>query len=397
MRGKVVVFLGGVMLFSTPPAMAATTCSDCEHRCTGAPAFLRKGCAEACSMFCRILSATSPPGWDQARETVATIGGRPIAFAASPFPSAEGLWRGVKSLAIPLVARWKTSDRRADLRRRLLEYGIEVKQQEHSTSLANALASAFEYALVPYLLAQPKVARQVLRKRDPRGLRISRKHLAYLALHGLFLCSGESGPKLSPLLQAAGWLQKEGTFEERHWPFAAWDPTSKQYRSCLEAAVDGTPSQAAEASRHFLVDQFFYLPGGSRRNRASARRPGDIRAIVARGYPVVLSVFAFGGRGWKSALVETPPEATSGDVHTVLIVGFDHPKKQLLFVNSWGPGWGDHGFGYLPYRYVEKFALEGMFVRSVRIVGQEPEAPEPSHPNETAPAPKEAASPPAAP
>jgi C1A family cysteine protease len=38
--------------------------------------------------------------------------------------------------------------------------------------------------------------------------------------------------------------------------------------------------------------------------------------------------------------------------HAVLFVGYDNKTKRLLFKNSWGTGWGENGFGYLPYEFV---------------------------------------------
>jgi C1A family cysteine protease len=54
--------------------------------------------------------------------------------------------------------------------------------------------------------------------------------------------------------------------------------------------------------------------------------------------------------------------------HAIVAVGYDDNKKvtnrnggdettgALLFRNSWGPDWGDGGYGWLPYKYV----LEGL-------------------------------------
>jgi hypothetical protein len=38
--------------------------------------------------------------------------------------------------------------------------------------------------------------------------------------------------------------------------------------------------------------------------------------------------------------------------HTVLVVGYDDSTNEFIFQNSWGPLWGDCGFGYLPYQYI---------------------------------------------
>lgn len=57
------------------------------------------------------------------------------------------------------------------------------------------------------------------------------------------------------------------------------------------------------------------------------------------------------------------PYPSNGDAleggHAVLAVGYDDQKKigstkgALLIRNSWGSGWGDHGYGWLPYAYIE--------------------------------------------
>lgn len=81
--------------------------------------------------------------------------------------------------------------------------------------------------------------------------------------------------------------------------------------------------------------------------------------VVSFGFPVY------------SSLTQSPyvPYPTSMDKlqggHAVLAVGYDdnvqiegaHGKKAnegcLIFRNSWGVGWGEDGYGYLPYKYVE--------------------------------------------
>jgi C1A family cysteine protease len=37
--------------------------------------------------------------------------------------------------------------------------------------------------------------------------------------------------------------------------------------------------------------------------------------------------------------------------HAVLAVGYDHTRRLIIFRNSWGRTWGDHGYGYLPYAF----------------------------------------------
>ncbi len=43
--------------------------------------------------------------------------------------------------------------------------------------------------------------------------------------------------------------------------------------------------------------------------------------------------------------------------HAVTLVGYDDEKMRFKFINSWGEGWGESGFGYLTYGFVTEFPL----------------------------------------
>lgn len=50
-----------------------------------------------------------------------------------------------------------------------------------------------------------------------------------------------------------------------------------------------------------------------------------------------------------------PPVA----VHSIGYAGFDFDSNCFLFPNSWGPRWGDQGFGFLPFGYLSRSLVEG--------------------------------------
>ena len=47
--------------------------------------------------------------------------------------------------------------------------------------------------------------------------------------------------------------------------------------------------------------------------------------------------------------------------HAVFFVGYDDNISCFKFKNSWGPEWGDKGYGYLPYEYLLKGLLTDMW------------------------------------
>ena len=38
--------------------------------------------------------------------------------------------------------------------------------------------------------------------------------------------------------------------------------------------------------------------------------------------------------------------------HAIVAVGYDDQTQRFKFRNSWGTGWGDQGYGYVPYAYL---------------------------------------------
>ena len=129
-------------------------------------------------------------------------------------------------------------------------------------------------------------------------------------------------------------VSKVGSCSERSWPY-------------LPQRFRRAPAHECYAfARHHRAIAYYRI----------RRSIAQLRACLAEGYPFVMALAIH-----KSAVAHAVrhtgllPVPVRGDAllggHAVLAVGYDHPKKLIIFRNSWGKTWGDHGDGYLPYKF----------------------------------------------
>jgi hypothetical protein len=376
----------GSLVLQAPQAHAIDLCTPCKSKCANAAPWLKTFLCGACNLVCGAQSAgnkiadTAKNVFEKIKDTVSNIAGKAIAFVKTGFQTAQQLWSAISNLEMPLIERWSTNKPSADLRPKIKEYGMPIKDQgQFSTCMANAMSNALEFALIPYMLKYRQLAEKVMGKGfDPHGFTVSRKELYYDSRHDLFVCSNGEGNFGSWSLNAASWVNHRGVAAEKFWPYTPW-ATHASYANCLDHSTDGPPPAADVQNRHFYIKEFHYLPGVPIPGKASIRRIEDVEAIIDRGYPVVITVFTWGGDKWNApgGVVGLPatrkvfwftlPTAAPDNAHYILLVGYDRAKKHFIFENSWGPTWGDKGFGYLPYEYVSKYSIEGLFIKDVLV------------------------------
>lgn len=53
--------------------------------------------------------------------------------------------------------------------------------------------------------------------------------------------------------------------------------------------------------------------------------------------------------------------------HAVLAVGFDDEKQEVCIKNSWSRFWGEAGYGYLPYDYVDAYCWDHWAVKDISV------------------------------
>lgn len=94
----------------------------------------------------------------------------------------------------------------------------------------------------------------------------------------------------------------------------------------------------------------------------------DIKSWLSRGYAVALGIVLCQGfytpiQGAIS-MPRSDEDLTEG--HAVLVVGYEDGSASedgfLILRNSWGLDWGEGGYGYLPYAYINLYGGEAWIV-----------------------------------
>lgn len=133
-------------------------------------------------------------------------------------------------------------------------------------------------------------------------------------------------------------LRTYGSCPESMWPYSDDDTTFTL-----------TPPSPcfAEAMNHRAV--FFY------------RCPdlNTIKASIAQGFPVIMGFNVpenFMSPECAATGIVKMPAPTEGFVggHCMVYAGWDDATKMLTGPNSWGTGWGDQGWFYMPYDFVNQ-------------------------------------------
>jgi len=117
---------------------------------------------------------------------------------------------------------------------------------------------------------------------------------------------------------------------------------------------DAKPSVAAYADGSiYQITEYGSCTGASPSNTVDL-----IRESIAAGLPVMMGFNVYRDAFMSDEVARTGVAKIPkrGDVreggHAVMAVGYDDNTSMLIFRNSWGEEWGDHGYFTLPYWYI---------------------------------------------
>lgn len=139
-------------------------------------------------------------------------------------------------------------------------------------------------------------------------------------------------------------VNKFGVPLETHWPYDvrkfAYKPTQTAYVNALS------------------------------RKAVAYQKCADFNAVknaLAIGYPVVIGFNVY--ESFESQVVEKTGQMPYPNVateeclggHAVTLVGYDDSTQKFIARNSWGAGWGDRGYFYMPYRVIQNRTMSDDF------------------------------------
>lgn len=161
--------------------------------------------------------------------------------------------------------------------------------------------------------------------------------------------SSDSGASIRDGIKS---INSIGVCSETDWPYDISTFTQKPSEYCY-----------AVAKNHRTVI-YKNLKGGNSNSLLMHKK------CLESGYP-----FVFGIPIYES--FETQEAAISGKIpmpksdekllggHALSAVGYDENNKWFIVRNSWGADWGDSGYCYIPYEYIEKYGNDFWYIRSV--------------------------------
>ena len=89
-----------------------------------------------------------------------------------------------------------------------------------------------------------------------------------------------------------------------------------------------------------------------------------LKNFLAAGYPAMFGFTVYNFGNDKGEFEYPGPNDTAQGGHAVVAIGYDDNRKigkhkgAVKIRNSWGPDWGEGGYGWLPYSYIEEGLAE---------------------------------------
>ena len=198
---------------------------------------------------------------------------------------------------------------------------VDNQENENSCS-ANAYAAALETLMLC---------------NNKPFVKLSRNFIYYIERDWAGTVNEDGGASLRDGVKA---LSKYGVCPEQLWPYTKDTLFTPPPKNCYDEALK------------YKVTQYLRI-----------NSLDDMRHSIATGYPVVIGIAIY--ESFESDYVAHTgivpmPDATKENLngyHATIISGYNDTKQLGEVRNSWGDTWGDAGYFYLPYEFLDNHDL----------------------------------------
>lgn len=204
-------------------------------------------------------------------------------------------------------------------------------QGREGSSVGFAVAAALEYQIF---------------KQFGEKISISPRFIYYFARkHGKFPIEQDHGARIRDAIEV---LIETGAIAEEAWPY---EPGN----------FSEMPPRTIEIVRHYRVV-------GRRPvyNALSLRKALETFGPVPGGITMYDS-WSHSHVGQSGRIPMPTKNSTQIGAHALCFVGYDNTDETFKFRNHWGLAWGDQGYGYISYEYVDSFLNDAWAIYDVHI------------------------------
>lgn len=139
-------------------------------------------------------------------------------------------------------------------------------------------------------------------------------------------------------------IAQDGVCSEHRWPYLETVWRMKPFFECYDAALH------KRTLKYLSVSQ----------------AASEMQICLMTGYPFVFGVSVYesfeSDQAAKTGVIPMPSKTEDllGG-HALLCIGYNMRARMFLFRNSWGASWGQAGYGWIPFEYLENSNLSSDF------------------------------------
>ena len=215
----------------------------------------------------------------------------------------------------------------------LVDYSASMNPVRNQGNLGSGVGFAMAYTVEYFLLKQLNI--KVI---------LSPLFIYYQARKIRDTVKLDAGAYIKDVIKVA---QTIGIVDEESWPYK-------------ESKLAVQPPKSTEKAIHYFVDDV-----------APVKTLKQIKDAMSDFGPVIIGVSIYDSFYKESSgLIKMPArkESIIGG-HAICLVGFDDQAQLFKFKNCWGTEWGENGYGFIPYDYIEKFSDDGWIIKKVSKKG----------------------------